>query len=71
MKISLGGENRAGKSAGNHDDQLREQTDLDDLAQEQFPTQPCVKTERKRFGREQNELTEIDEESEDAGADAR
>ena len=33
LKISLGGENRPGESAGDDDDQLRTQTDLDDLAQ--------------------------------------
>ena len=70
LEIGLRGENRAGKSTGDDDHELREQPDVDHLPQEQPPAHPVRHRGAHRLGRENNQFAEINKERENNRADA-
>jgi hypothetical protein len=52
-------EHCAGKSTGDYDNELRKQSNLDDLIKKQLPAELARENRTKRVSREQNELAQI------------
>ena len=59
LKKRLRGKNRTGETSGDDDDQLRQQSNFDDLIEKQFPPQLVGKDRHERVGREHDDLAEI------------
>ena len=62
LKIGLGGEDRPRESPCDHDDDLRAQTNLDDLLEEQAPPNPMGEGRADRFHRQHHHVADIDRE---------
>jgi hypothetical protein len=52
-------EYRSSKRAGDYDDELRKQSNFDNLVEKQFPTELMGKNGTKRVSSQQDEFTEI------------
>ena len=68
MKISLGREDGAGESAGDYDDDLGMQPDLDDLLHEQAPPNLVRNNGADGLARQDHDVADIDSKGNGPGA---
>src|SRR5437764_2789313 len=68
LKIRLGGEDRAGERARDHDHELRTQTDVDDLMLKQTPPNSVSNGGAAGFSGQEHDLAGVSEERKDFSA---